>query len=86
MHMGNRCDLAINERCRRAERFEACPLLTMPCRRCLIVWQVGERPTHNVAEIGFQCRAPVAFWQSAAAIGQLVPDRRRDRALGAMLV
>ena len=86
MYVGDGCDLAIDERCRRTERFKARPLLAMPRRRCLVVWQVGERPTHDLAEIGFKCCAPLAVWQPAAAIRELVPDRRRNCALGAVLV
>ena len=86
VYMGHSRDLSIDKRCRLAHRFESSPLLTMPGRSCLIVREVGERPAHNVAKIGFDRGAPLASREPTATIGKLVPDWRRNGALGAMLV
>ena len=86
VYMGHSRDLSIDERRWPAQRFEACALLTVPGRSCFIVGQVRERPAHNVAKISFDRGAPLAFLEPPAAIRELVPDRRRNCALGAMLV
>jgi hypothetical protein len=86
VYMSHSRNLSIHERRRPTQRFEARALLTMPGRSCLIVGQVGERPAHNVTKISFDCGAPLACWETPTAIRQLVPDRRRNCALGAMLV
>jgi len=85
MHVGDCRNLAVDEGRRLAEGFEARPFFAMPSGRCLIIRQIGKRPTHDVTKIGFKRGAPLAFWQPAAAIRELVPDGRRNRAFGAML-
>jgi hypothetical protein len=86
VYMSHSRNLSIHKRRQLAQRFEARALLTMPGRSCLIVGQVGERLAHNVAKISFDRGAPLAWWETPTAIRELVPDRRRNCTLGAMLV
>jgi hypothetical protein len=48
MHMGNRCDLTVNERSGSAKRFKSRPFFPVPRRRSLVVRQDGERSLDDV--------------------------------------
>ena len=84
--MSNRGDLTIDERRWSAERFKPRPLFAVPRRRSLVVRQDRKRPAHDVTEISVERVAARAFWKPATTIGELVPDGRRNCALGTVLV
>ena len=86
VHMSNRGDLTVDERCWSAERFKPRPLFAVPRRRSLVVRQDGKRPAQDIMEISLERGAALALWQPATPVGELVPDWRRNRALGAVLV
>ena len=84
--MSNRGDLTIDERRWSAEHFKPRPLFAVPRRSSLVVRQDRKRPTHDVTEIRFERVAALAFGKPATTIGELVPDGRRNGALGTVLV
>src|SRR5438093_12504050 len=84
--MGNRGDLTVDERRRPPQRFKPRPLFAMPRCRSLVVRQDRERSLDDVTEIGFERSPALAFWQPPTPIRKLVPDWRRDRALGTVFV
>jgi hypothetical protein len=84
--MSNRGDLTVDERRWPADRFKPRPLFAMPRRRRLIVRQDRKRSVHDVMEIGLERSAALAFWQPPTPVGELVPDWRRNCALGTVLV
>ena len=86
VHMGNRGDLTVDERRRPAARFKPRPLVAVPRRRRLVVRQNRKRSVHDVTEIGFERGPAPAFWQPPTPIRELVPDWRRNCALGTTLV
>jgi hypothetical protein len=86
MHMGNRGDLTVNERRWSAQRFKPRPLFAMPRRRSLVVRQDRKRSVHDVMEISLERGAALALWQPPTPVGELVPDWRRNCALGTALV
>jgi hypothetical protein len=86
IHMSNRGDLTIDEGRWSAERFKPRPLFAVPRRSGLVVRQDRKRPTHDVTEIRFERVAALAFGKPATTTGELVPDGRRNGALGTVLV
>lgn len=83
--MGNCGDLTVDERRWSPQRFEARSLLAVPCRRRLVVREDWKRSVHDVAEIRLERRATLAFWQPPTPVGELVPDWRRNCAVGTVL-
>ena len=86
MHVGNRGDLTIDERRWSSQHFEPRSFVAVPRCRRLVVRQDRKRAVHDVTKIRLERGAPLAFWQSPTPIRQLVPDRRRNCALRAVLV
>jgi hypothetical protein len=86
MHMSNRGDLTVDERRWPADRFKPRPLFANLRRCSLIVRQDRKRSVHDVMEIDLKCSAALAFWQPPTPVGELVPDWRRNCALGTVLV
>jgi hypothetical protein len=86
MHMGNRGDLAVDERRWSAQRFKPRPLFAVPSRRSLVVRQDRKRSVHDVMEIGLERGAALALWQPPTAVDELMPDWRGDCALRTVLV
>jgi hypothetical protein len=81
IHVRNRGDLTIDERRGSAQRFKPCSLFAVPRRRRLVVRQDRKRHPHDVTEKRVEGVAALALGKPAAAIGELVPDGRRNRAL-----
>jgi hypothetical protein len=84
--VGDGGDLAVDERCRRAHRFEARTLLSVPRRRGLVIWEDLERSPHYVAQIRFKRGSPLSFRQAAASVRELVQYGRCDGAPRTVLV
>ena len=82
VHMGNGRDLAVNVRSRSAERFKSCPFLAVPRRRSLVVRQNRKRCLNHLAEIRFERGPAFPLRQASTTICELMPDWRRNRALG----
>jgi hypothetical protein len=76
--MGDRGDLAIDERRSPAECLETCSLMAVPRRRKLVIRKNWKRYLYDVVEIGFESNSALASWQPTAAVRELVPDRRRS--------
>ena len=53
----------------------------VPRGGCLVVRQNRKRALDDLTEIGFERSAPLSFRQPAAAVRELMPDRRGNRAL-----
>lgn len=84
--MSNRGDLTVDERRWSAQRFKPRSLFAVPRRRSLVVRQDRKRSLHDVPEIRLERGATLAFWQPTTPVGELVPDWRRNCALGTVLV
>ncbi len=84
--MSDRGDLTVDERRGPAKGLKPRPLFAVPSRCGLVVRQDRKRPVHNVTEIRLNGGATPALRQPATPVGELVPDGRRNRALGTMLV
>jgi len=68
-----------------AKSLETCPFATVPRRRDLVVGKDRKRRLYDVMEIGFKSGSALPPGQPTAAVGELVPHRRRDGALMAVL-
>lgn len=84
--MSNRGNLAVDKRRWSTQRFKPGPFFPVPRRRSLVVRQDRKRSVHDVPEIGLKRGAALAFWKPPTPIGKLVPHRRRNCALGTVLV
>lgn len=59
MGLGDRGDLPVDERCRRARSLEASALVRMPRRGDLVVGQNLKRPQDDIDEVGLERGAPL---------------------------
>ena len=85
VHMSNRGDLTVDERRWSTERFKPRPLFAVPRGRSFVVSQNRKRSVHDVMEIGLERSAALACRQPPTPVGELVPDWRRNCALGTVL-
>src|SRR6185436_6093591 len=78
-------DLSVGERRGLPEALEPGALGAVPCGRRLVVRKDGKRGLHDIVEVVLYRVASLAPGEPPIAVRELVPDRRRDRALVTVL-